>query len=264
MGTDAGSQPRDLSEARERVRQARRALVLTGAGISAESGVPTFRGEAGLWHRHRPEDLATPEAFRRDPRLVWQWYAMRRQLVAACEPNDAHRALAAWVLAAPGRRSLVTQNVDGLHERALVEALDPEAPPLIEAEPLLLHGSLARVRCTACDHGGVEAAVIDPGEDGPLPHCPDCGALRRPDVVWFGEPLDRRVIERAFALASSADLCIVVGTSAVVHPAASLPRATLDAGGSVVEVNPDATPLSAIADMVLRGPAAAILPALLA
>jgi NAD-dependent deacetylase len=252
----------ELAAARDRLRGARRVLVLTGAGVSAESGVPTFRDAGGLWREHRPEDLATPDAFRRDPRLVWEWYAMRRERVSSCEPNAAHRALAAWCLAGPGHRALVTQNVDGLHERALADAAAPARVPEA-ALPLTLHGSLFRVRCTACDHRAEDRSSIDARTPATLPQCPACGALLRPDVVWFGEALDHALLERAFGLAREADLCLVVGTSALVHPAASLPEVTRSAGGDVLEVNPDTTPLTGRARYSLRGTAAAVVPALL-
>ncbi|HZD04802.1 MAG TPA: NAD-dependent deacylase, partial [Longimicrobiales bacterium] len=224
---------------------------------SAESGVPTFRGEAGLWKRNKPEELATPGAFRRDPRLVWEWYGWRRELVGACAPNAAHRALARFQGSRPGV-VLVTQNVDGLHERALVEEGLETWDRSLE-----LHGSLFRVRCTRCGHRGPHPDPVDATSEETLPHCPRCGALLRPDVVWFGEPLDASVQRHAFQVAGSAETCLVVGTSAVVQPAASLPLATLEAGGVVVEVNPDTTPLTAVAEVSLRGPAARVLPDLL-
>jgi NAD-dependent deacetylase len=254
-------------------------LFLTGAGVSAESGVPTFRGPGGLWRNHRPEEFATPEAFRRDPRLVWEWYAWRQGLVARCEPNAAHRAIAARIGERSGDR-VVTQNVDGLHERAArarAEAVEAggdasagsELPTRGELHarerPIELHGSLFRVRCTACDH----RASLEPGATpidatAALPRCPDCGALLRPDVVWFGEALDPAVLGEASELAGRADVCVVVGTSALVQPAASLPLLTLEAGGAVVEVNPDATPLSRLAAVSVQATAAAALPAILA
>lgn len=246
-----------LARARALVLGAERLLVLTGAGVSAESGVPTFRGEGGLWKRHRPEDLATPGAFRRDPRLVWEWYAWRRELVGACVPNPGHRALARFQGSRPGV-VLVTQNVDGLHERALVEEGVETG-----RRPLELHGSLFRIRCTRCDHRAPHRDPVDATSRETLPRCPRCGALLRPDVVWFGESLDPTVQRRAFMEARSARTCLVVGTSAVVQPAASLPLATLEAGGVVVEVNPDPTPLTSLAEVSVRGPAGRVLPALL-
>lgn len=258
-GAGPGLDPEALEEARGALDAAARVLILTGAGVSAESGVPTFRGEQGLWKRHRPEELATPSAFRRDPRLVWEWYAYRRGLVAACEPNAGHRALARFQAARPGV-TLVTQNVDGLHERARREAGEVGGGGY-GAPPLELHGSLFRVRCVTCGERTFHTGEIDAASDATLPRCP-CGGLLRPDVVWFGESLDPAVLERAFAAASGADVGLVVGTSAVVQPAASLPWSTLESGGFVVEVNPEATPLSSRASARLVGPAGAVLPRL--
>lgn len=243
--------------ARARIRDAEGVVVVTGAGVSAESGVPTFRGEDGLWKRHRPEDLATPGTFQRDPRLVWEWYAFRRRRVSSCSPNAAHRALARFQAARPDV-TLVTQNVDGLHERAAAEEALEGVPP-----PLALHGSLFHVRCTACEHRAPHREPVDATSESTLPRCPACDALLRPDVVWFGESLDPAVLADAFAAARSASLCLVVGTSAVVQPAASLPLATLEAGGVLVEVNPAETPLSPRASARLADPAGRVLPDLL-
>ena len=251
-----------LERARALVREAERVVVVTGAGISAESGVPTFRGEAGLWKSHRPEELATPGAFRRNPALVWEWYQWRRDLVADCAPNAGHRALAAFAARRPST-CIVTQNVDGLHERAAREEAE-ERGGSPEAPVLELHGALFGNLCSGCGRrsSGWDAPV-DATSAETLPRCPECGALLRPDVVWFGEGLDPEILERAFDLARRADVCLVVGTSALVQPAASVPLATLDGGGALVEVNPQTTPLSGRADLTLRGPAGRILPRLL-
>lgn len=246
----------EADKARSLVERARRLVVLTGAGVSADSGVPTFRGEGGLWKRHRPEELATPGAFDRDPRLVWEWYAWRRERVLACEPNPAHHALADWCRRRP-ETCLVTQNVDGLHARAA------EAVGAVDGRLVELHGSLFRVRCTACAYRAAHTDPVDATALDRLPRCPDCGALLRPAVVWFGEPLDGGALAEAFASASGADVCLVVGTSAVVHPAASIPLATLASGGIVVEVNPDATALTPRSEVSLRGRAALLLPGIL-
>jgi NAD-dependent deacetylase len=252
--------PEAMERARALLADAARVVVLTGAGVSAESGVPTFRGPEGLWGKYRPEQLATPDAFRADPRLVWEWYAWRQERVRACAPNAAHHAIAR--LARQGRARVVTQNVDGLHERAAreaaaVAALDPDE------WPLELHGSLFRAKCTRCAWRGALAGAVDAGSVDALPRCDSCGALLRPDVVWFGESLDPVVIDEAVTLAEAADLCLVVGTSALVQPAASLPLATLRAGGALVEVNPEPTPLTRHSTAALAGPAALILPELL-
>ncbi len=249
-----------VERARALLTDAGSVLVLTGAGVSAESGVPTFRGEGGLWRSHRPEELATPEAFGRDPRLVWEWYGWRRELVGRCRPNAGHDALARFALECAGV-AVVTQNVDGLHEVAARDASGAVDPT--SALPLELHGSLFRVRCTACRRQAYDREPVDASTAASLPHCPDCGALLRPDVVWFGEALDPEVLERAFAIAETADICLVAGTSAIVHPAAALPLATLRAGGRIVEVNPDPTPLTGLAELSLRSRSGTLLPALL-
>lgn len=244
-----------LDEVRRLLRGADRTLALTGAGVSAESGVPTFRGEEGLWKSYRPEDLATPQAFRRDPRLVWEWYAWRRELVAKCAPNAGHHALAG--AAGSGRMSVVTQNVDGLHERAAREAS-------AFSETLELHGSLFRDRCEGCGVRFPARADVDTTSEEDLPRCPVCSGLLRPDVVWFGESLDQTILNSAFSAALEADVCLVVGTSALVQPAASIPLATLEGGGVLVEVNPESTPLTALSAVSVRGRASEVLPALFA
>lgn len=246
-------------ELRDVVRRARGIVVLTGAGVSAESGVPTFRDRDGIWARFDPSELATPEAFARDPGRVWEWYALRRQAMVACAPNPGHRSVARLLLARPDV-TLVTQNVDGLHQRAIAE--EPEgATADLSGRVLELHGSLMRSRCSKC---GVEGEGKGDGESEPPspPSCLGCGGYLRPAVVWFGELLDPAVLDAAFEAARSAELCIVAGTSAVVHPAASIPFATLESGGSVLEVNPEETPLTRIARWSLRGPSGRILPEL--
>ncbi|MBC7224244.1 MAG: NAD-dependent deacylase [Anaerolineae bacterium] len=223
-----------------------RLVVLTGAGVSAESGVPTFRGPQGLWRQHRPEDLATPAAFGRDPRLVWEWYDWRRQLVFRCRPNPAHLTLARMEQVLP-EMTLITQNVDGLHQRAGSRNV------------LELHGSLWRARCT-------QEGTVTPLTDVPLPEvpprCRHCGALLRPDVVWFGEPLDPRTLQAAMEAASRAEVMLVVGTSAVVYPAAQLPLLALENGAYLIEVNPEPTSLSPLAHERWSEPAGKALPRL--
>lgn len=251
---------RDLAVSRRLVEGAERIIVSTGAGISAESGVPTFRGPDGLWRRFRPEDLATPEAFARDPRLVWEWYAWRRELISECRPNAAHHALAALALARPGVR-ILTQNVDGLHAVAAREAAGDRDPgPALSLE---LHGSIFRVRCTVCGDAYEHRDRIDVGAGAALPACRRCGGLLRPGVVWFGEALDPVVLDEAYAEASRADLCLVVGTSGMVQPAAGLPLIVRQNGGKVIEVNPEATPLTGAAEVSIRARAAEVLPGLL-
>ena len=240
-----------MSDARglgARLRDARRVTVLTGAGVSAASGVPTFRGLEGLWRSHRPEELATPEAFARDPQLVWEWYAWRRERIAACEPNAAHRSLAEWSRRLP-QVTVITQNVDGLHERAGTRGV------------IRFHGSIWDLRCW---NGCGAAAWHD--DSVPLPElpprCPSCGGLARPGVVWFGEAIDPDVLARCDA-ALRCDLFFVIGTSSVVYPAAGLTDAARARGAYTVEINPDATEASDRVSLSLRGAAEEILPTLL-
>lgn len=249
-----------LEAARALLARAENVCVLSGAGMSAESGVPTFRGEDGLWKNYRPETLATPQAFRRDPRLVWEWYDWRRGLIRECEPNAGHGALARFALG-PREVHVVTQNVDGLHEQAAREAAEGEDPS--PALPIEVHGSIFRVKCTGCSYALPHREPISTESVDDLPACPVCSRLLRPDVVWFGESLDPSVLGRAFEAAQRASVCLVIGTSALVHPAASVPLATRDAGGVLIEVNPTETPLTGASEFVLRGGSAQVLPALL-
>ena len=219
-----------------------RITVLTGAGVSAASGVPTFRGADGLWKNFKPETLATAEAFGRDPRLVWEWYAWRRTRIASCEPNPAHQVLAEWSRRFPNFR-LITQNVDGLHERSGT------------LNTIRLHGSIWEVSCwQGC------AKAPSRWRDDTLtfaelpPKCPHCGGIVRPGVVWFGETLESDVVAQAFA-ATKCDVFITAGTSAIVYPAAGfLERAKL-AGAYTVEINPEATPATRTVDLAIREPA---------
>ena len=236
-------------------------LVLTGAGISAESGVPTFRGAGGLWREFRAEDLATPEAFARDPRLVWEWYGWRRGLVASCRPNPGHRALARWMLSRPGI-TLVTQNVDALHERAAREAAASLGVAPDPAYPIRLHGSIHHVRCTTCDHRAEHDGPVDATSEATLPRCPHCDGLYRPDVVWFGESLPEAALAAAMAAAGRADTCLVIGTAGAVQPAAGLAQAVAKHGALVV-LDPGATAFDSLADVKLTGAAGALLPKLL-
>ena len=247
-----------IERARALLSDADAVVVLTGAGVSAESGVPTFRGAGGLWKSFRPEELATPEAFARDPRLVWEWYAWRRTLVNACAPNAAHHALAVWALQR-GSGTIVTQNVDGLHARAAREAAGDGDP--VAALPVEVHGSLLRDRCSHCGARS-DPVTVDATSVATLPRCSRCGSMLRPDVVWFGEMLDEAVLARADAAAATADVCLVVGTSALVHPAASLPLRARAPGGLVLEVNPEETPLTRVAEISIRARAAEVVPLL--
>ncbi len=232
----------------EALRQAEHVAVLTGAGISAESGVPTFReAQKGLWAQYNPEDLATQEAFERDPRRVWEWYAWRRKLIARAEPNPGHLALAQIEERVP-RFSLITQNIDELHFRAGCK------------ETIELHGSIGRSRCLSCDE--VTREWVE-GDETP-PRCPNCGGMLRPDVVWFGEALPFDALARAVAAAHDADLFFSVGTSGVVYPAAALPLEAIEYGATAVEINPEETPATVMMDFVLKGPAGRVLPQLVA
>jgi NAD-dependent deacetylase len=234
----------DLASA---LREARFVAVLTGAGVSAESGVPTFRDAlTGLWATFDPLELATPSAFRRNPKLVWDWYAERRVQVGRVQPNPGHYAIARIEARVP-RFLLATQNVDGLHARA-------GSRRLVE-----LHGNIARVRCSNEARRIVE--TWDDAVDAP-PCCPHCGAYLRPDVVWFEESLPAHALIAAEDAARECDVLIVAGTSGEVYPAAALPQYAKSAGAVVVEVNPAPTPLSSLADHVLRAPAGVALPTL--
>jgi NAD-dependent deacetylase len=225
-----------------RLRAARSVLVLTGSGISAESGLPTFRGVGGLWRTHRVEELASPDGFARDPALVWTWYNERKAAHRRAHPNAGHHALACLETLVP-QFTLATQNVDSLHARAGSRNL------------LELHGSLREARCNRCgkrralDATGMPIAEIE--------HC--CGGRMRPDIVWFGEQLPSQVWQRASEAAARADAIVVVGTSAVVYPAAAL-AANARGTAYVAEINPEATAITDRVDCVLRGTAAEILP----
>lgn len=235
-----------LQQVRDRVRAARHIAVLTGAGMSAESGVPTFRDvQTGLWAKFDPQQLATEEAFRANPRMVWDWYAHRREMVAKVEPNAGHRAVAEFQRRHPGRLTVITQNVDGLHQRAGSEGV------------LALHGNIAEDKWLDLPR---DCCNADAANRGSPPFCDRCGNMLRPAVVWFGEMLPFDVFEAAGQAARRCDLMLVVGTSGVVHPAAGLARM---AGGPVVVLNPEETALDDAAHAVLRGTAAYLLPQLL-
>ncbi len=239
----------DLARAAEWLRLAERVCVLTGAGVSAESGVPTFRASDGLWEGHRIEDVASPEGFVRDPLLVWQFYNLRRANVTTVKPNPGHFALRDMESRWGDHFTLVTQNVDGLHRAAGSKNL------------LEVHGSLYRTRCLGCDEvrdRGLEAL-------GNAPLC-ECGARLRPDIVWFGEALPTDIWDSAVVAAYQCDVLLVVGTSAVVHPAASLipisKRRRDKPPAKVIEVNLTPTEASMLADVGLYGPSGVVLPKL--
>ena len=231
-----------------RLRNAKYVAALTGAGISAESGIPTFReAQTGLWSKYRAEELATPDAFRRNPQLVWDWYEWRRSIISRTTPNPAHYAIAKLEEIIPGF-TLITQNVDGLHQ----QAGSGTVRPLIE-----LHGNIHRSRCMDNSH------YVDEWEDDAKPpQCPICGSQLRPDVVWFGESLPPDELQAAIQAASECEIFLSVGTSAVVEPAASLPYIALQRDAVIVEINPENTQLTINADYSLRGSAGLILPSL--
>jgi len=235
-----------ILDVRDRVHNAQSVTVLTGAGISADSGVPTFRGTEGLWKNFRPEELASPEAFNRDPQLVWEWYNWRRELLAPKLPNAAHEALVQlesqlqdfWV---------ITQNVDGLHAAAGTQHLSE------------IHGNIWKVRCTQCHR-------VTLNHDVPLPFppsCHDCGGLLRPHIVWFGESLAAEVLEKSYAALQHCDILLIIGTSGVVYPAASFASVAKDDGAFVIEMNLDPTPNSSVVDVSFQGRAKELVPLLL-
>jgi NAD-dependent deacetylase len=225
----------NLETARQRIRDAARVAVLTGAGVSAESGIPTFRdAQTGYWARFSPEELASPRAYANDPQRIWAWYASRYETCWNAEPNDAHRALSSLEAAKGAGFTLATQNVDGLHARAGSERI------------LELHGNLRTARCERCAH---IQDLPTPEAFTPPPTCQKCGSRMRPNIVWFGENLPAKTLEAAAVAFQNADVALVVGTSALVEPAASLGRLGKASGAFLIEVNPEVTPLSRYADL---------------
>ena len=235
----------DLRLVREKLAAARSVVVLTGAGISADSGVPTFRGADGLWRNFRAEDLATPDAFARDPRLVWEWYNWRRELIATKRPNAAHSAVVELERQHP-TFWLITQNVDGLHRAAGSRKLSE------------IHGNIWMVRCTGCRR-------VMENRDVPihiLPMCADCHSLLRPHIVWFGESLAEEDLRRSDAALRSCDLCLIIGTSGIVYPAAGFASVAREAGAFIAEINLDVTPHTDRVDVSLQGRAKDVVPLL--
>jgi NAD-dependent deacetylase len=229
----------------DRLSQTKFLLVITGAGISAESGIPTFRGAEGLWKNYRAEELATPEAFERDPETVWQWYDWRRGIISNAQPNPGHLAIKELENMFDNFL-LITQNVDGLHMRTGIKNI------------VEIHGNLWRARCT---QEGKTSMLMDVPLKSVPPKC-ECGAILRPDVVWFGESIPSQALEHSFRVLEQCDSLIVIGTSGAVYPVASFPQTVKDNGGYVVEVNLEPTPISAIADASLYGNSGDILPML--
>ena len=234
-----------ITDIRDKLLNARSVTILTGAGISADSGVPTFRGADGLWNNFRPEELASPDAFERDPTLVWEWYNWRRELLSTKRPNPAHEALVKlekqienfW---------LITQNVDGLHPAAGTTKLSE------------IHGNIWKVRCTNC--GKVEF-----NDDVPiaiLPHCDTCQGLLRPHIVWFGESLAQEDLDKSFQALRTCELLLIIGTSGLVYPAASFAPIAKEQGAFVVELNLDPTPNSDLVDVSIQGRAKDLVPLL--
>lgn len=246
MSTD---EPDNLIErAAADIASSERLLVLTGAGVSRESGVPTFRDALeGLWAKHDPLQLATPEGYSRNPKLVWDWYVYRRKLIEGCIPNPAHQGLAQFDDLLP-QCVIATQNVDGLHQMA--GSMD-----VIE-----MHGNIRTYRCSAlCTDGIYEIPDFAKETEAP-PACPNCGALLRPNVVWFGEPLPYPALQRATELAEDCDVMLIIGTSGLVNPAAMLPRIAKAGGAVLIDINPESDEFTAFVDYALRGKASQVVP----
>ena len=235
---------------RKALRTASRIAVLTGAGISAESGIPTFRdAQTGMWAKYNPQELASPHAFREHPRTVLRWYEWRRSLIDQALPNPGHKALARLEQRAGEQNQpflLITQNIDDLHRKAGSENL------------IELHGNIYRYKCFQCDRPQ-DGALSPIDEDSALPRCPACNGLLRPDVVWFDESLPQKKLHRALSFTTRSEIFLSVGTSALVHPAASLPTLAADNGATLVEINPESTPITEQADIVFQSPASQIL-----
>ncbi len=240
----------ELARVADRLRSARRVTALTGAGVSAASGIPTFRGTSGLWKNFRAETLATPHAFADDPKLVWEWYDWRREVIQRAQPNAAHDVLARWTLERPDF-TLITQNVDGLHEKAGAERV------------IRLHGSIWHVRCwRPCVDGKRDWIDTTVPHERLPPLCPHCGEIVRPGVVWFGESLNPEDVSAASA-AAKCDVFLTIGTSAVVYPAAGLVHQAKRHGATTIEINVDHTDASGVVDLAVKGKAEEILPALI-
>lgn len=231
----------------DRLRSATSIVAFTGAGISAESGVPTFRGPEGIWAKFKPEELASMDAFIKNPALVWEWYAHRKRIIAGIRPNPGHHALAHMEAIVP-HVAVITQNIDNLHRRAGSRTVYE------------LHGNIERNYCMKCGTAyGNDVVLEKPG----VPACVQCGGLIRPDVVWFGEMLPEEEWHLSIRAAEGADVFLSIGTSAVVYPAASIPQVAKQCGAYLVEINPEPTPLTPRVDEFLQGPSGTILPALL-
>ena len=235
-----------LEQARELVENANNIVILTGAGISAESGIPIFRGDQGLWKDIRPEDIATPEAFAKDPKFVWEWYDLRRQTIIEAEPNPGHYALVELENKKEGF-TLITQNIDGLHKRS-------GNKNIIE-----MHGNIWQMRCTKCGHIYFDYEV--PLKQLP-PSCKKCGEMTRPNVVWFGEMIEMSLIDKVLKAIEECHVMLIVGTSGVGGPAASMGLVAKQTDKTVIEINPEETPSSGLYDIVIREKSGGILPLL--
>ena len=235
-----------VKQVKDKLEKANTVTVLTGSGLSADSGIPTFRGKDGLWKEYRAEELATPEAFSKNPCLVWEWYDWRRGIIAAREPSAGHYIIAELEKLFT-RFHLITQNVDGLHEKAG------------STNPIEIHGNIWKVRCTRCHR-------ISFDFDVPihiLPTCKECGGLLRPHIIWFGEQLDDIDMEKSYAAVENSDVLLVIGTSGIVHPAASFAGIAKRRGAYLVEINLEKTPISEEMDITILGKAKDILPLLI-
>ncbi len=245
--------PQQFRAAARALRDCELLVVLTGAGISRESGIPTYRDALeGIWAQYDPMKLATPRGFRADPRLVWNWYEYRRELMRPAQPNPGHLAIAALEDLLP-QVVVVTQNIDGLHHAA-------HSTDIIE-----LHGNIHRSKCYANCQGDptlIDLSTLTWNADSAPPRCPYCGAWVRPDVVWFEEALPADLLQRATSLARRAGVMLVAGTSGVVHPAASLPFVAAERGAVIIEVNPEMTPITPVARWHFAGPSGEVLPQL--
>ena len=228
----------------DKIESANHLIALSGAGISRESNVPTFRGEDGLWKNYNAMELATPSAFLRNPELVWEWYSWRQSLISNCNPNPAHLILSKWEREGL-LKTLITQNVDGLHHRAGSQRV------------LEVHGDIWSVKCTNCDY---RSRLSKPAEG--IPKCPECGQILRPDVVWFGEALHTDIMNEVYSELANSDTCLIVGTSGIVQPAASFPLVVKQNSGILIEINVEETPLSNYVDFHLDGKAGELLPLL--
>ncbi|HDG63827.1 MAG TPA: NAD-dependent deacylase [Thermococcus sp.] len=241
-----------IEEAAKLIAHSRFLIAFTGAGISAESGIPTFRDKGGLWEKYKVEEVATPEAFRSNPWLVWEFYKMRMKIMKEAKPNRAHLALAE-LERMKLLKAIITQNIDNLHREA-------GNKNLIE-----LHGNIYRVKCTNCDYSEnlLDSDRLEEFLEEDLPKCPKCDSLLRPDVVWFGEPLPHDALQKAFKLAERSDVCLVIGTSGQVFPAAYIPYIVKDNGGYVIEINPKESSITPISDIFLKGRAGDVMEYLL-